>query len=275
MRKPFLTPLALLCAAGLAAAQPPGKAAPPRGRPAAPPPAAAPADVKLDPQRDKLDAYLVRWQDAMKQVESLALRCDRTEDDKIYKTKTTFTGTIHFKKPMQFFWHMDQKDKKGNYERFVSTGQFIYQFIPASKEVRVYQAPKAGADGKVGQDTSLAFLFGMDAKEAKQRYDLKLHKEEKNYVYVDVIPKTDVDRADFKKARIILDNKTYLPRMLWFLQPNNNEVTWDLPTVQSNVRIDDKHFAAPKVPQGWKMVRGDQAQGRRDELQPRVVRPQK
>ena len=59
--------------------------------------------------------------------------------------------------------------------------------------------PKTTTEGKLADDSSLAFLFGMKAAEAKARYDLQLHKADQNFIYVDVVPKNPVDRADFTK----------------------------------------------------------------------------
>jgi TIGR03009 family protein len=216
---------------------------------------------------DPLDAHLLRWEDAMKTVNSLAVSCNRTEVDPVYKTRKTYAGTIHFLKPAYFFWHMAVKDKATDYERFICTGTYIYHYIPAEKLIKYYPAPKTTAEGKLADDSSLAFLFGMKATEAKTRYDLKLHNVDPNYVYVDVVPKNAVDKADFVKARLVLDKQTYLPRQLWFEHPNAGEVLWDLQNVQTNAKIKPEVFAAPQTPKDWKLVPG--------QAQPRVVRPQK
>src|SRR5262249_9758558 len=148
----------------------------------------------------------------------------------------------------------------------------IYQFVPAEKVIRVYPAPKVGPHGGIAEDSSIAFLFGMKATEAKERYSLSLFKEDKLYVYVDVVPKGDVDKADFQKARIVLYRDTFLPRQLWFEHPNAGEVIWDIPTVQGGVPLQKSTFAAPQTPAGWKMITGQApAQRITNTQQPRVV----
>src|SRR5439155_24421767 len=107
------------------------------------------------------------------------------------------------------------------------------------------------------------------ATDAKDRYGLSLYKEDKNYIYVDVIPKRDVDKGDFLKARIVLNRDTFLPRMLWF-ENNQGEVIWDIPTIQSGVALAKSTFAAPKTPRDWKMLPGQTSTQR-----PRVIREQK
>lgn len=245
MRKTLFTVAALGCLVPLASAQPPAETT-----------------------ANQLDTYLTRWEDAMRKIDSLAVACSRTEVDAVYKTKKTFSGTIHFMKPSYFFWHMAIKDKPGEFERYICTGTYIYQYVPSEKTIKYYAAPKTTAEGKLSDDSSLAFLFGMKAAEAKNRYDLKLHNVDQNYVYVDVVPKNAVDKADFTKARLVLNKTTFLPRRIWFEHPNAGEVLWDLTTMEPGAKIKPEVFAAPQTPKDWKLVPGQTAQ-------PRVVRPQK
>ncbi|MCS7046763.1 MAG: hypothetical protein NZO58_10435, partial [Gemmataceae bacterium] len=46
-------------------------------------------------------------------------------------------------------------------------------------------------------------------------------------------------------------NSNYLPRQLWFLEPNGNEVTWDFPRVTSPANVSAHDFAHPQLPAGW------------------------
>ena len=263
MRKTRIALLTLACVAAAGRAQQPAPA-----RPAAPP-----APAALDPGRNALDAYLLRWEEAMKKVDTLALKCTRTETDPIYKTKHTYEGTIHFMRPNFFFWNMQDKTRPAAFERFICTGVKLYQFLPRERLIKVYPAPQVKPGGGLADDSSIAFLFGMKAAEARARYDLSLHKTDKDYVYVDVIPKKAVDKADFTKARIVLNKDTYLPRMLWFEHPNQGEVLWDIPTIQANSPIPRTAFGTPATPKGWKMVDGRASAQRGTGEQPKLYRP--
>src|SRR5205814_1050605 len=154
-------------------------------------PAAAPAAAPFDPDRNPLDRYLLRWEEAMKKVDTLALACTRKEIDKVYRSEKSYQGTVHFLKPTYFFWDMRVKGKPQEFERLICSGQFIYQFVPAERVIRVYPGLKVGPHGGIGEDSSIAFLFGMKGTAAKERYSLSLFKEDKLYIYVDVIPKRD------------------------------------------------------------------------------------
>ena len=108
--------------------------------------------------------------------------------------------------------------------------------------------------GQVGEDSFLGFLFGMKAVDAKKNYDLKLYKVDAYYVYIDVAPKTAAGKADFTRARMVLDKTTYMPRQLWFEEANGNEITWDIPRIDLGAKFDRRIFDAPRAPAGWKLV---------------------
>jgi hypothetical protein len=68
-----------------------------------------------------------------------------------------------------------------------------------------------------------------------------------------------------------------MPRQLWFSQPNGNETTWDIPRIESGVRLDRTEFTSPAVPPGWRLVRAPRpadagGQGNQ-QPPPRVFRP--
>jgi hypothetical protein len=61
---------------------------------------------------------------------------------------------------------------------------------------------------------------------------------------------------------------------LWFEHPNGNEVTWDIPRLQSGVSLDRRAFDAPKPPPGWKLVPvNNTTRSSGSQPPPRVVRP--
>src|SRR5262249_13955570 len=135
--------------------------------------------------------------------------------------------------------------------KFVCTGTYVYAFAPKQKEIRAYKLNKP-EPGQVADDSFLGFLFGMKANEAKRRYALTLVKEDTWYVYVDIVPRSAADKAEFARARLVLNKDNFLPRQLWFEHVGGNEVTWDIPKLQSGVDVDRKLFDAPRLPPGWK-----------------------
>jgi TIGR03009 family protein len=236
----FLAAVLLLAGAAVAQAPPAPKAPP-----------AAP---------DKLDGYLLRWEQEMRKVSTFHAQMTRLDKDKAFNTTTKLTGYAQYLKAgtgpttLNLFLYEMKKEGKADFaEKFVSSGTFLYQFLPAQKEIRAYPLPKPKA-GQPADDNFISVLIGMKAQEARRRYILSLAKEDQWYVYVDIVPRFPADRAQFQRARLVLSKSNYLPRQLWFEQVNGNETTWDIPKVQTGVTLDRRSFDAPRPPAGWKLV---------------------
>jgi TIGR03009 family protein len=207
------------------------------------------------------DAVLKNWETVMSKVETLEAVCERTTEDKVYKTKEIYRGSAKYMKGngpglnARASLFLQNVEKPQVFEQFVLSGAFFYEAAPASKEIRVHELPQP----KPGENADLnlvGLLFGMKAEEATKRYQIELAAADNHYFYLQVTPKLDKDKADFAVARLALVRTTYLPRLLEFQQPNKNVVRWDLPTIQTpanNLRAAD--FQAPQLPAGWKMNR--------------------
>ena len=221
---------------------------------------------------DKLDDYLARWEKEMHNLQTLVVQCERTEKDKVFPGVDVYWGVFKFMKPNLASLEMVRKDKPNELaEKFICSGTYIYQFVFPQKEIHVHQLP-VPTQGQVTDDGFLSFLLGMKAADARERYDLRLVKDDQWYIYVEVIPRTNADKADFQKARLVLNKDSFLPRQLWFEDRNGKEITWDILKVDTkgdSVRRTD--FESPKVPTGWKMVQGPRTAG---DAPPRVIRDQ-
>jgi TIGR03009 family protein len=230
----------------------------PPGTPATPPaPAPAPAASP-----EKLDHYLMSWEQGMKSVQTLGAQLDRIDKDKVAETVTKFSGYAYYMKagtgPSALNLAMLELKLAGKAdiaEKYICTGTYVYQYVPAQKEIRYYELPRP-KPGQVGEDNFLTFLFGMKAEEARRRYVLHLAKEDNDYVYIDVVPRFPADKADFQRARLVLNKTNFLPRQLWFEHPNGNETIWDIPKLHNGMALDRRAFEAPKAPAGWRIVPG-------------------
>jgi TIGR03009 family protein len=236
----------------------------------------APAPPALDPAGNRVDGLLVRWEQEMRKVQSLSAQCTRLEENKTFKYTDVYQGVAKYMKANDggrltnlAMLEMRKKDKQEVWEKFVCTGTLLYQYVPSQKEIRVHQLPPP-KPGQVADDNFLSFLFGMKAEEAKRRYDLKFVKEDQYYFYVEILPRFDADKADFQKARLVLNKDSFLPRQLWFEQPNGDTVTWDVPKLELNAQINRQEFDRPQVPQGWKQVQAPTPKS--GEAPPRVIR---
>lgn len=270
MRYPWFMLAAVLLGAAAANAQ-----QTPPGTPGAGPPARPPADTTFDPTKNRLDAVLLNWERSMAPLQSLQAQCQRTTVDATFKATTVMVGIAKYIKPNLALLDLrdTNKDRPDHYEKFVSSGTYLFQYAPDAKKIR-YKAIPAPQPGQVAEDNVLTFIFGIKAATAKQTYDLRLGKEDQHYFYIDIFPIRRQDMADFQQAQLVLAKETYLPRRLWFKEPNGNTVTWDLPRIDRDVRLDRNEFVKPDLPPGWTMEKMEEPKAAAEPpVPPRVVRP--
>lgn len=241
-----------------------------------PPPASPPA-APLDPN-NRLDVLLMQWEARMKSIQTLKATVTRQRMDQVFKTNDTFLGEAKYMKPNLAMLELKRKDRPDIFEKYICTGTYLYEYNLSNREIRYQELPPPKA-GQVADDNFLSFVFGMRAEEAKRRYELKLVGEgqDKYYHYVEILPRFPADRADFQKARLVLTQNTMLPRMLTFIEPNGNQITWDIPFIETNIPLDRREFEKPTAPKDWKLVAAPKANAPRppakEEPPPRIIRP--
>ncbi len=229
-----------------------------------------PATPSLDPN-NRLDSLLMQWEAKMKSIQTLKATVSRDRQDNVFKTRDLFVGEAKYMKPNFALLDLRRKDGQPIFEKYICTGTYLYEFNQANREVRVQELPPPNP-GQVAEDNFLSFVFGMKAEEAKRRYELNLvgDGKDKNYHYVEILPRFLKDKADFQKAQLVLTQSTLLPRMLTFVEPNGNRITWDIPAMEAGAALRATEFTQPAVPPGWKLVQAPKAN---TPVPPRVVRP--
>jgi TIGR03009 family protein len=227
---------------------------------------------------EKLTRYLTSWEQEMRKIQGLSALLTRVDKDFAFKTTTKYNGFAQYLKSGSgatamnlALLEMKQENKTDLAEKIICTGTYLYAYAVRAKEIRRYELPRP-KPGQVADDNFLSFLFGMKAQDAMKKYNIKLAKEDKWYIYLDITPRSAADKQDFKRARLVLNKDNFLPRQLWFVQPNDNESTWDVPRIDTKASIDRRNFDAPTAPAGWKVVpQTSAAPG--SNPPPRVVRP--
>jgi TIGR03009 family protein len=212
------------------------------------------------PANNKLDGYLKRWEQEMRKVQALSASLSRTDKDKVFGTTARYSGWAQYLKsgsgPTSMnlaAMELKPEGKTEPSEKLVCTGTYLYVYKPAQKEIHAYEMPRP-KPGQVADDGFLGLLFGMKGDEARKRYTLQLTKEDKWYIYVDIAPRNPADKGEFARARLVLNKDNFLPRQLWFEHANGNEVTWDIPRIDTRATLDRRTFDAPRAPTGWKLV---------------------
>jgi TIGR03009 family protein len=206
----------------------------------------------LDPN-SHLDAYLMRWQSEMKGANSIVIKdCVRT--DKENGTIKTWKGEGRYLKPNFGALRLVQQEDSQFYELNISTGTHLYEYRPQGRKLVIHELPptKFGAfDNNV-----MAFLFGMSAMDAKKRYELTLTRDigpdNPHYIYIGIKPLYVDDKKEFLQAQMVLYSATMTLRRFWLEKPNGAQVTWDLPNMDTQAKLQVTDFAPPAAPKGWK-----------------------
>ncbi len=228
------------------------------------------------PAASQLDEVLRQWEKSMTSINSLQAQITRTTLDKTFQKTEVFEGLAKYLKShlpgqsSRASLELVQKGQPQIFEKLICSGNLLYEFAPGTKVIRVHELPPP-KEGQVGDDNILNFVFGMKAIEAKQRYLLTFvppPPNDKWYYYIKILPRQASDKAEFTEARLVLTASNFLPRQIWYQQPNGNEVTWDFPRVTPNAEIRATEFTQPQLPAGWQFQ-----PIRREQPQPRVVRP--
>jgi TIGR03009 family protein len=213
------------------------------------------------PGQDNLDTALRGWEKAMTDLKSFAVVIDRSTHDKALNTKDEFKGHALFIKgaTKQAGSRARLELYKANnpkvYEKYVCTGNFLYEYSPSNNKVRIHNMPQNKPGGEQ-QESFLSFLFGIGADQAKGRYLMEYKGSDKFYHYIRILPKLDQDRGDFAEARLSLYRANHLPAQMWYLQPNRNEITWNFSKLQIDVDIPLTYFQ-PDFPKDWAVERVD------------------
>ena len=202
----------------------------------------------------RLDEVLAQWEARMTGVKSLKAAISREYQDKVFKTTDVYVGNAYFQAPNLANLEMARRDNASIFEKFVCTGQFIYQFVPAQKQVRVYNLGPAQKGQQIAENSFLSFLVGMKVSDAKARYLFRLESEDADFCFLEVQPRNPSDLADFNVVQIALSKKTLLPQALRYTQANGNVTTWTITSpLERDVRLDPKLFAAPPMPPGYEL----------------------
>jgi TIGR03009 family protein len=227
--------------------------------------AAATPGVAQPPGQENLDTVLRGWEKAMTDLKNFTCKVKREDLDKALQAKEELGGYALFLKA--------NNPKDGNRaklllrnlrtqvdEQFIVSGVFLYEFVPSQKLVRVHDMPADKKGG--GQESFLSFLFGMGAKEAKERYHMELivpKTPDNFYHYIRVQPKLPQDKGDFTEARLSILRANNLPAQIWYHQPNGKETTWNFMELKIDLPNLPVEFFQAKPPPGWGMVRAPKA----------------
>ena len=270
MRPAGLTLFALLVGVSAMSAQQPGA---PGKVPAAPgvppplPPAVAPADQKLD-------GHLAAWERRMADVKNFRFELNLKRADPaatgVFKNEKEYVGVVLGMKPNYAILRLDYAAdlnnktlKKKDYEAFICDGKAVYAYSGLAETITEHKLPDPNTNpAGATNNLILDFVSGMKATELKERFDIKLFKEDQYYIYLEIKPLLGKDKEEFKQLRLALYGpKTsfpYLPAQVYMVKPNDTTEQWKLTNPQTDIQgIGPQHFKYMDVP-GFRVQKAPQ-----------------
>jgi TIGR03009 family protein len=263
------------------------------GAPAGAGPGGVPQPAAAPPADPALMAHLTAWERVMQAATNFYCKdVTLVRKNLALKREAAYTGEIMCLKPNMARMRIekkpapDQRPDPNDYTAYICTGKEVYEYDGMAKVVTEYKLHNGG----VGDNLLLEFMSGaLKADDVVQRFDLKLVKQDANYLYLEIKPRLPRDKTEFDAMILVLfqpnlpnlERLAYLPRTVVIRKGNGQEEeTWGFPNPAVSVPgISVDHFKFVPVPKehGWKMQQAQQpsaggAPGT-PAGQPRVARP--
>ncbi len=216
-------------------------APPPRktGKLPRPAPLELPRNEILSPELEKV---LKDWELNTSRFKTMAGEFSRFKYDKTFEIEKQAEGKFVYEAPDKGNYELwgakiekgavsKKKNAKGqpyelksdDSERWVCNGKKVIKIDAKGKTYEEVEIPQE-SQGQNIIDGPLPFLFGMKADKAKRRYKLSLlDHENQAEIWLQVIPREQRDAANWVKATVIIEAKTFKPKAVKLLDPTGAE----------------------------------------------------
>ncbi len=199
------------------------------------------APLRVEKLSDELEQILQDWETNTSRFKTMAGEFSRFRYDKTFEVEKRADGKFTYEAPDRGNYELwgatiaagevskklgkdgtPYKVKPDNPDRWVCNGKKVVKIDDKAKTYEEVEIPPEN-QGKNIIDGPLPFLFGMKAEKAKLRYKLSLKKNDGKEIWLDVIPRRPEDAANWSKATVIIEAKTYKPRAVKLLDPTGSE----------------------------------------------------
>ncbi len=233
-----------------------------------------------------LDQVLQYWEYKSSQVKRYRCSFRRWEYDPIFGPKDTFKtfseGVIKYSAPDKGLFRVEKlmqyqppRQQGGQptfapaaeerFEHWICDGQWVYQFDQRLKKLVQTQLPPEMRGQAIGNGP-LPFLFNAKADDIKRRFWVRIvtPPDTKKEYWLEAVPRTQDDAANFKMIHVIIDETDYLPKAMVVFDRNNapgktaSRTTFEFTQREVNfsilaeqINIFHREFFEPAVPAGW------------------------
>ncbi|MGP0066870.1 MAG: outer membrane lipoprotein-sorting protein [Isosphaeraceae bacterium] len=233
------------------------------------------------PKKIEVDELLRLWERQSEKLKTLDVWIYRIDKNIAWDEETHYQGRAVFKNPqlayLDFKKINTKRDAKGKLvplpdpkdpkkrattpqETIVCGANEIWQYLHPVKQIFVFPLAKEQRQRALDEGP-LPFLFNMKAKEAQERYTMKVIGQNAKYYSLLVEPKLKADKEAFSKAQIILDTTYLLPARIVLISPDNKSTKdFVVEQIKPNGDVKDAWFQGGELPK-WKVIRNPNPQG--------------
>jgi hypothetical protein len=220
-----------------------------------------------------LENVLRKWAEADENVREMHVRFTKTTTDRTFDQKIVIKGQASIKKPD--LGRVDLRDKDGRMETiWVLESKRLHSFDFGEKTERIMPFPIETRP--LREDNELRILhpatflgislteiqeqfrwsvFGPQARDISPRFNVRLAKEDKWYLYLDITPRNREKNSWFYRGRVVLNRDGYHVRQLWLERANGDEVCTDYLDIRTNPHPPITRESILKgLPKGWKRL---------------------
>ena len=249
------------------------------------------AQVQLQPVIDPLIVQLLKvWESKTQGIKTLSCDIKRFEFDKVFSTETRSLGRVQYESPDHGRLDFGPADKAwmakagrqtaddkafkivaGEADTWICTGTHVYVQHFKDKSYNLIDIPPA-MQGQNITRSPLPFIFGMKAKEAVEKFAMKLgpmHNPDGTrkaangaamsaVVHVIAYPLDASVAREYVQAEVLLDPESFLPLNLRMVDPSGNKETvyyfdHKSMTVNKGFGLLSNPFNKPNVV-GWQLM---------------------
>jgi TIGR03009 family protein len=250
----------------------------------------APNWIPLSPNHAKyLDEILNFWQHKSSEIERYRCKFRRWEYDPVFGPQGTHRtyaeGVIKYSAPDKGLYRVDEVKQfhppreaggppqylaSGDMEKehWICDGKSVFEFDYNQKKLFERELPPDMRGKSIGKGP-LPFLFNADAADIKRRFWIHVitPKDRTSEYWLEAVPKTQEDAANFKMVHVIIDQADFLPKAMVLFGPDydpktnparssfqflQREVNFSILAQQLN--LFHREFFKPKAPSGWQKI---------------------
>jgi TIGR03009 family protein len=220
--------------------------------------------------KKKLAAHLDAWEKAMSEVNNLRCDVSFTQEDPIFKTSQKYTGSLLYMKPNFAIFRLEgsRDGTKNDFEAYLCNGKSVFQYNGLQKTVTEWKLPTPEVAKAIEKFTpfqrwlyeftpvtighKLESISGINPKDIRQRFEIKLLKEDENYIYLDMKPVSKSDKLLFQRIVVAMlgpnIKNPYQVRRIHMTLVNQETQLWDITDFKTNIPgIDEKVFQYHEV----------------------------